>query len=121
MQEFDYKQEKDSDSEKGVFSSSVRTGRRTYFFDVKKTLNEDYYLIITESRKRHGGKSDFSFEKQKIFLFKEDFQKFIDGLDSAITFIREKNPDFFETEQSDKKESIESVSKSATDIEFESL
>lgn len=121
MQEFDYKKEKDFDSGEEVFSQAVRAGRRTYFFDVKATRNDDYYLTITESRKKQGSDGNFSFEKHKIFLYKEDFEKFTDGLDMVINFIKNKKTEFFEVEQSDVKESIESVSKSATDIEFESL
>lgn len=120
MQKFDYKKERDFDSE-DMFSKVVKAGRRTYFFDVKATRKDDYYITIIESRKKQGSDGNFSFEKHKIFLYKEDFKKFTDGLDMVIDFVKEKKPEFFETDQSDVKESIESTSVSATDIEFESL
>ena len=66
-----------------VFSKSVRAGKRTYFFDVKSTKANDYYSTITVSKKRHGDDGSPFFEKHKIFLYREDFQKFIDGLNEA--------------------------------------
>ncbi|HNP48125.1 MAG TPA: DUF3276 family protein, partial [Bacteroidia bacterium] len=60
-----------------VFSKSVRAGKRTYFFDVKSTKANDYYLTITESKKRIGDDGNPFFEKHKIFLYREDFQKFV--------------------------------------------
>ncbi len=70
-----------------VFSKSVRAGKRTYFFDVKSTKANDYYLTITESKKRIGDDGSPFFEKHKIFLYREDFQKFLDGLNEAITHV----------------------------------
>jgi len=70
-----------------VFSKSVRAGKRTYFFDVKSTKSQDYYLTITESKKRIGDDGNPFFEKHKIFLYREDFQKFIDGLHEAINHV----------------------------------
>src|SRR5688572_19080444 len=75
-----------------LFSKSVRAGKRTYFFDVKSTRENDYYLTITESKKRFGTDGKFTYEKHKIFLYKEDFEKFIDGLHEAIEHIRENAP-----------------------------
>ncbi|MDZ4823269.1 MAG: DUF3276 family protein [Flavobacteriales bacterium] len=72
-----------------VFSKSIRAGKRTYFFDVKTTKGNDLYLTITESKKRIEGEGQFSFEKHKIFLYKEDFGKFTEGLDEAIAKISE--------------------------------
>ncbi|MCR5018408.1 MAG: PUR family DNA/RNA-binding protein [Bacteroidales bacterium] len=74
-----------------VYSNPVRAGKRTYFFDVKATKgNKDYYLTITESKKRMEGDGSFTFDKHKIFLYKEDFEKFADGLKDAVEFIRTK-------------------------------
>src|SRR5260221_13818549 len=70
-----------------VFSKSVRAGKRTYFFDVKSTKANDYYLTITESKKRIGDDGNPFFEKHKIFLYREDFQKFLDGLNEAVTHV----------------------------------
>lgn len=75
-----------------LFSKSVRAGKRTYFFDVKSTRGNDYYLTITESKKRFGTDGKFTYEKHKIFLYKEDFEKFIEGLNEAIHHIKENAP-----------------------------
>jgi len=73
-----------------VFSTSVRAGKRTYFFDVKATRGNDLFMTITES-KRVGHESDgpVHYEKHKIFLYKEDFDGFLDGLQKAIDHIRD--------------------------------
>ncbi len=70
-----------------VFSKVIRAGKRTYFFDVKSTRRNDYYLTITESKKRFDENGDIHFEKHKIFLYQEDFDKFMEGLTDALTFI----------------------------------
>jgi hypothetical protein len=71
-----------------VFSKSVRAGKRTYFFDVKSTKSNDYYLTITESKKRLGDDGNPFFEKHKIFLYREDFEKFMDGIREAMDKIQ---------------------------------
>jgi hypothetical protein len=69
-----------------VYSNKVRAGRRrTYFFDVRKTRGNDYYLTITESKKRFDGEG---YERHKIFLYKEDFNRFLEGLNETITHIK---------------------------------
>ncbi len=70
-----------------IFSKVVRAGKRTYFFDVKATRQNDYYLTITESKKRFGQDGKFFFEKHKIFLYKEDFEKFAEGLAEVVDYI----------------------------------
>jgi len=72
-----------------IFSKSVRAGKRTYFFDVKTTKGSDLYLTITESKKRANKDGRFYYEKHKLFLYKEDFEKFADGLEEAVAKIRE--------------------------------
>jgi hypothetical protein len=76
-----------------VYSKRIRAGkRRTYFFDVRETRGNDYYLTITESRKRF--ESD-GYDRHKIFLYKEDFNKFIKGLTEAVDYVKtELMPDF---------------------------
>ena len=69
-----------------VFTKVVRAGKRTYFFDVKSTRHEDLYLTITESKKRMGKEGKMFYEKHKIFLYKEDFEKFTEGLREALAF-----------------------------------
>ena len=72
-----------------VFSKPVRAGKRTYFFDVKSTRgNKDFYLTITESKRRQERDGSFSYDKHKIFLYKEDFEKFREGLDEVIEYIK---------------------------------
>lgn len=68
-----------------VFSKKVRAGKRTYFFDVKSTRSNDYYVTITESKKRL---EDGVFVKHKIFLYKEDFEKFAEGLAETVEYIK---------------------------------
>jgi hypothetical protein len=68
-----------------VFSKKVRAGKRTYFFDVKATRSNDYYVTITESKKRL---EDGVFIKHKIFLYKEDFEKFAEGLKDTVEYIK---------------------------------
>ena len=73
-----------------VFSKPVRAGKRTYFFDVKSTRgNKDFYLTITESKRRQERDGSFSYDKHKIFLYKEDFEKFREGLDEVIAYIKD--------------------------------
>ncbi|MFC2096839.1 DUF3276 family protein [Bacteroidota bacterium] len=83
---------KEKNEREEIFSEIVRAGKRTYFFDVKATRRNDYYLTLTESKKIFDKDGGFHFEKHKLFLYKEDFDKFADGLDSAIKFIKNSNP-----------------------------
>lgn len=85
-----------------IFSKSVRAGKRTYFFDVKSTRNEDYYLTITESKKRVSPDGKVYYEKHKIFLYKEDFDKFAEGLEDVVQFIRENKGDSEEIRHNDE-------------------
>ena len=81
-----------------IHSKAVRAGKRTYFFDVKATRRNDYYITITESKKRFNRDGKFFYEKHKLFLYKEDFDKFSDSLKEVIEFIREANPQPIEIE-----------------------
>ena len=72
----------------GLFSKAVKAGKRTYFFDVKATKNDEKYITITESKRRFDeGLQRFFYEKHKIFLYKEDFEKVAKGLNDAINYI----------------------------------
>ena len=117
-------------SHEGIFSKVVRAGKRTYFFDVKATRRNDYYLTITESKKRFNRDGKFFYEKHKLFLYKEDFDKFADSLNEIIAFIREANPQPIELEDSpvmdhkDNKvpsEELAEKEKDFTNVEFEDL
>ncbi len=70
-----------------IYSQRVRAGKRTYFFDVKSTRSNDYYVTITES-KRKFNEDNFSYEKHKIFLYKEDFAKFMEALQGTIDHVK---------------------------------
>ncbi|MBT2556704.1 PUR family DNA/RNA-binding protein [Hymenobacter sp. ISL-91] len=72
-----------------IYSQRIKAGKRTYFFDVKATRGQDYYLTITESKRRLRDDDTFSYEKHKIFLYKEDFLKFVDALQDAVDYVRE--------------------------------
>ena len=71
-----------------VLSRAVRAGKRTYFFDVKATKSEEMYLTITESKRKFNAENGtFFYEKHKLFLYKEDFDKFKNALESMLNFI----------------------------------
>lgn len=71
-----------------IYSERVKAGKRTYFFDVKATRSNDYYLTITES-KRKPKDDGFFYEKHKIFLYKEDFNKFVEALNTTVNHVKE--------------------------------
>ena len=87
----DYKKKSVVDGDKEiVFSKAIKAGKRIYYLDVKKNRKDEMFLAITESKKIVSGEGDdslVSFEKHKIFLYKEDFEKFTNGLQQAIQFI----------------------------------
>lgn len=76
-----------------IFSKSIRAGKRTYFFDVKSTRNNEYYLTITESKRKFADNGSYRYEKHKLFLYPEDFEKFSHSLEEIIQFIKEKQPE----------------------------
>lgn len=75
-----------------IYSKAIKAGKRIYYLDVKKSRNDDLYLAITESKKKVTGYDEdaqVTYEKHKIFLYKEDFEKFVDGLEDVIGFIKQ--------------------------------
>ncbi|QOI97924.1 MAG: DUF3276 family protein [Flammeovirgaceae bacterium] len=102
-----------------IFSTKVKAGKRTYFFDVKSTRSNDFYLTITESKKRF--KEDgFTYEKHKIFLYKEDFNKFMEALTNTVNHVKNElmpGVDFSQFDQVHPEEVAAGVSK-ATDDEL---
>lgn len=84
------------EQDKHILTNTVKAGKRTYFIDVKETSTQDYFLTITESRKKSGADGTSIFERHKIFLYKEDFMKFEDGLAEVIEFVKSKKPEYFE-------------------------
>jgi hypothetical protein len=116
-----------------VYSQRIRAGkRRTYFFDVRETRGNDYYLTITESRKRF---NEDGYDRHKIFLYKEDFNKFLKGMTEAIDYVKtDLMPDFdfdaFNHENSEnyegnsyegKKEGVENTDASSTENTSEEI
>ena len=89
----------DEYGDRHISSKVVKAGRRTYFFDVHATRGDDYYLTITESRKKTNTDGSVEFDRHKIFLYKEDFAKFSEGLEGVIDFIRQSKPEFFAKEE----------------------
>jgi len=114
---------KEMDNKAEIFSKAVRAGKRTYFFDVKSTKGNDYYLTITESKKRFGEDGKFFYEKHKLFLYKEDFEKFIENLNESISFIKTKSPEM--PVRRERTETPTNTSNngsgSFTDVNFEDL
>jgi hypothetical protein len=72
-----------------IYSKAVRAGKRTYFFDIKSTKGNDLYITLTESKKTFGEEGEENYQKHKIFLYKEDFEKFREGLDDVLKKIEE--------------------------------
>ena len=99
-----------------VFSRVIRAGKRTYFFDVKATRSGENYLTITESKRRFDNEQGkFFYEKHKIFLYREDFEKFMAGLNEVMHFV----------ETGEKPEGIEEEAapgeEKHTDLDFDDL
>jgi hypothetical protein len=104
-----------------IYSKSVRAGKRTYFFDVKSTRGGDHYLTLTESKKKFDQEGNFHFEKHKIFLYKEDFEKFSDGLSDVLNKIAELNDGNNLEGDVQTQPSSDSQDQSIDNIEFEDL
>lgn len=97
MEDFENK-----DRSEEIYSKAVRAGKRTYFFDVKATRSDEYYLTITESKRRFSNEDGkFFYEKHKLFLYKEDFDKFSDGLRDVMEYIDRERPDQVRTSVND--------------------
>ena len=84
------------DNGDAIYSKVVRAGKRTYFFDVKATRANDYFVTITESRKRVNEDGSTNFARNQMHLYKEDFAKFSDGLNEIVDYIKQHKPDYFE-------------------------
>ena len=104
-----------------VYSRSVKAGKRIYYLDVKKARNEDLYLCITESKRKQTGEAEPpQFEKHKVFLYKEDFAHFTEGLNDVISFVqsqlgtieerKEWTPEEETTETTETKQEVEEKS-----------
>lgn len=127
-----YRNENEGIDNEEIFSKVLRAGRRTYFFDVRSTKADDYYITITESKKFTEQDGSFHFKKHKIYLYKEDFAPFREILDEMTQFVLNQKGEevISERHQKDfKKESAESShiennpsgEKSFIDINFEDI
>lgn len=92
----------ENENKHGVYSRVLRAGRRTYFFDVKATRADDYYLTITESKKFTNEDGSFYFKKHKLFLYKEDFDEFKELLEDVTSYIIAERGDEVISERHDK-------------------
>lgn len=113
-----------------IFSQILRAGRRTYFFDVRSTKADDYYLTITESKKFTHDDGSFHYKKHKIYLYKEDFSEFMEILKTATDFvvnekgdevISERHQKDFKKNMNETEEDEEVSTGDFTDIRFEDI
>ncbi len=118
-----------ADDREDVYSRAVRAGKRTYFFDVKSTRGRDLFLTITESKKHTHEDGSATFEKHKIFLYKEAFDKFMDALDDAVAEIYRlrKSGEYVQEAPQQHQEGmrpdlpLEDASPGFNDVDFEDL
>lgn len=114
MEDYNKNEEFENDKRRDeIFSKAIKAGKRTYFFDVKATRRDDYYITITESKKKMNPDGRFFYEKHKLFLYKEDFGKFIEGLNEVIAFIKENKFDEFDS--IDEYSNPDSIAKESDD------
>lgn len=104
--------EENNNEREEIYSERVRAGKRTYFFDVKATRSNDYYVTITESKRKYKDEG-YTYEKHKIFLYKEDFNKFLEALNNTVNHVKDEllpDVDFaqFDREEEHNSEKVES-------------
>jgi len=114
-----------------IFSKVLRAGRRTYFFDVRATKADDYYITITESKKFTEEDGSFHFKKHKIYLYKEDFAAFSEILEEMTAYVlnhkgeevisERHQKDFKKEYNTENSEEIRTTEKSFTDVDFEDI
>lgn len=110
----------EDNNEKGrdeIYSERVKAGKRTYFFDVKATRSNDYYLTITES-KRKPKDDGFFYEKHKIFLYKEDFNKFVEALNTTVSHVKDELMPEVDFAQFDREDHEHEIAEAGTDSEL---
>ena len=114
-----------------IYSKALRAGRRTYFFDVRSTRADDFYLTITESKREFNEDGSVYYKKHKIYLYKEDFKNFAENLNEMTDYIiKERGEDVIslkngekdsENNTKDKEEIVEEKSTDFTEVNFEDL
>ncbi|MBS1556806.1 MAG: DUF3276 family protein [Bacteroidetes bacterium] len=107
-----------------IYSEKVKAGKRTYFFDVKSTRSNDYYVTITESKKRFNKDDEgFTYEKHKIFLYKEDFKKFLEALNNTVSHVKELMPDVdfdsFDHREEHNGEAVEATKSGESELRWD--
>ena len=109
---------RDREPEESVFSKRVRAGkRRTYFFDVRKTRGNDFFVTITESTRREDG---FGYKRHKIFLYKEDFNRFVASLSEVVNHVKNDLMPEFDYEEFDRRQAEwEAQNRDAEDEQFD--
>ncbi|MCF6279138.1 MAG: PUR family DNA/RNA-binding protein [Flavobacteriaceae bacterium] len=121
--------EKNYNDQEEIFSQVLRAGRRTYFFDVRATKADDYYLTVTESKKFTNDDGSFHYKKHKIYLYKEDFAEFNEMLKAATDYIiTEKGEEVISerhqsnySKESEETTTEETTSESFTDVSFDDI
>lgn len=114
---------RDNREQEEIYSKILRAGRRTYFFDVRATRADDYYLTITESKKHTNEDGSFYYKKHKIYLYKEDFVGFNEMLKEATEFIfNEKGTEVISNEEGGEPVESEKVAtEKFTDVDFDDI
>ena len=134
---FEKNENQESNGRDEIYSVTVRAGKRTYFFDVKSTRKNEYYLTITESKKRFGKEGRPFYEKHKVFLYREDFDGFMNGLSEVLEYIRKEQPELRKETEASKEaqtkasptvppeepavQTEEPLEENFTNVEFEDL
>ena len=126
--------EKNYNDQEEIFSQVLRAGRRTYFFDVRSTKADDYYLTVTESKKFTNEDGSFHYKKHKIYLYKEDFSEFKEMLTKATDYIlnekgaeviSERHQKDYKKEEQDQNQDQETTeeknTESFTDVNFDDI
>jgi hypothetical protein len=113
--------EENNNEREEIYSERVRAGKRTYFFDVKATRSNDYYVTITESKRKY--KDDgYTYEKHKIFLYKEDFNKFLEALNNTVNHVKDEllpDVDFTQFDRDDEHHSEKVESSVDTELKWD--
>jgi len=113
----------DNQTREELFSKAVRAGKRTYFFDVKSTKAGEEFITITESKRRFDNQlGKFVYDKHKLFLFQEDFEKFLNGFNEVVGFINNSDEEREAQKEAQREAKLgEDVLEKMANLEFEDL
>jgi hypothetical protein len=118
MESIDYSEERKVAE---IYSKTIRAGKRTYFFDVKSTRNNEYYLTITESKKKFSDDGNYRYEKHKLFLYPEDFEKFAETFEEIISYIKVNQPVIISDDLVESEVEKPLTEENFTSVEFEDI